>query len=101
MKNDVVARRAFKNPTNWETRCPRCSNHFTIKELIDANAHTKYAVTADNLRGSTCWYHPSSFMVLKPIKPTLGDILFLIWAVISGLMTTLRRSDPPHKIKRR
>ena len=101
MKSDVVARRAFKNPTNWETRCPRCSNHFTVKELIDANAHTKYAVTADNLRGSTCWYHPSSFMVLKPIKPTLGDILFLIWAVISGLMTTLRRSDPPHKIKRR
>jgi hypothetical protein len=101
MKNDVVARRAFKNPTNWETRCPRCSNHFTVKELIDANAHTKYAVTADILRGSTCWYHPSSFMVLKPIKPTLGDILFLIWAVISGLMTTLRRSDPPHKIKRR
>ena len=101
MKNDVVARRAFKNPTNWETRCPRCSNHFTVKELIDANAYTKYPVTADNLRGSTCWYHPSSFMVLKPIKPTLGDILFLIWAVISGLMTTLRRSDPPHKIKRR
>ena len=83
MKSDIVAQRAFNNPTRWETRCPRCSNHFTIKELIDANAHTKYPVTADNLRGSTCWSHPSSFMVLKPIKPNLGDTFFLIWAVIS------------------
>ena len=54
MKSDVVARRAFKNPTNWEIRCPKCNNHFTVKVLIDANAHTKYPPTADDLRDSTC-----------------------------------------------
>jgi hypothetical protein len=76
------AQRAFNNPTMWEVRCPKCSNHFTVKELIDANAHTKYPTTADNLRGSTCWTHLSSFMVLKPIKPSLVDTFFLMYAII-------------------
>ena len=88
MKSDIVALHAFKHPTGWELRCPKCSNHHTVKESIDshADARKKYPtatpMTAQSLRDEVCWYHPTSLMVLKPIKPNLVDAFFLMYAVI-------------------